>query len=233
MPAEEELVDRHVVRVRPHAQVGIVGELVAGRREVVQRVRPRRIPGLRDREALVVRRRVDVREAELAQDPPVGHAVVHHDRVAVVVRRAQSAEGPEEAAQLEERGHRRSGLVVDPGEQVDHLDVVVGPHRAVGVRGREQETERGEVVGVASALEADDRRRHREVGLEALDERVDVSLIALLLRSLLVLGLPDRGTRFPGIGPRLGEGADGLGNREVRERHGLGPGGGSRRGQRR
>jgi hypothetical protein len=92
-PPEGELVGRHVIAVGPDAQVRVVGELFAGGDEVVEVVGPGRIPGLGEGDALVVGRRVLRGEGELAQKPAVGQGVVEDDPIAVVVGRADPAQG--------------------------------------------------------------------------------------------------------------------------------------------
>src|SRR6185369_15916525 len=145
-----ELVGGHVVAVGPDAEVRIVWELRAGRLEVVDVVRARRVAGLRDGDALVEWRRcARACEGELAEQPAVGHLVVHDYRVAVVVRRAYPAERREEAAQLEGSGERRARLVPDTHEQVGLLYVVIRADRAVGVGRRETAEARGDVLGAS------------------------------------------------------------------------------------
>ena len=148
-----ELVVRHVVPVRPDAEMGIVVHLVVRHDEIVEIPRPRGIARLRNRDHLVARRRAD---DELAQEPAVGQVVVEHDRIAVVRRRRRGGEsgGGEKFAHQhggDERGARR--LVVDAEVHVDHGDIVLGPDVPVVVRGQH-------AVQVSRPFERDQRRRH-------------------------------------------------------------------------
>ena len=209
-PAVQELVDGHVVRIRPDGELGIVRKVVADRDEVVQVVRARWVRRLRDRDTLVVRGSAEARESELAQDPAIRQGIVDRDRISIVGGGTQPAERSEDAAHLEERGHGSAGLVEDSREQVDRLNVVIGPHRAVRVGRRKLETEGRLVVGDASSFEARDRSRHRERSPGALQRAVDVAMSALVLGTHFVLPLPDERARLLEIGSLLGQTADGL-----------------------
>ncbi len=121
------LVRAHVVRVRPDADLEVVGE--CRRRELVTVVRARRVGSLRDGDAYAIAIR------ELREEPAVRHPVVDGDRISVRGGGAAAA-GPEQA-QL--AGPRNAGprLVEDLNRRgIDHLHVVVRTDCADGVRGR-------------------------------------------------------------------------------------------------
>ncbi len=147
-----ELVVRHVVRVGPDPELGIVVELVVRHHEVVQVVGAGGVGRLGDREELVV---VGVGDrAKLAQEPAVRQGVVGDDGVAVVDRRAGPAQEGPDAGQLAGRSERAAALVEHPPGQVDHLDVVVGSDVAHGVGGDHAAAEKRRVVVAVEPVEA-------------------------------------------------------------------------------
>ena len=145
-----EVVRRHVVAIRPHAELRIVGE-VAARRVHAERVAVVGAGGVatrRNRHALVERRdRVAGPgvEGELGEQPPVRRPVVEDNRIAVVGRVAQAAEARPQSVAGRGAVPRRSLLVPDLEGKVHPLDVVVWSDVAVGVR-------RNHRVQVAQAL---------------------------------------------------------------------------------
>src|SRR5205823_4786739 len=126
-----EEVDRQVVTVGPHTELRVVGEARVAVVEGVAVVRAGRVARRGDRDTHEVRQR---RDTELAYHPAIGDAVVDDRWVAIVVRLASAAEaGPNRVVR---NGTKQHGpALVEDGEIAVHdLYVVVGSHRAVGVR---------------------------------------------------------------------------------------------------
>ena len=116
---QRELVRGHVVGIGPHTELGVVVEDGRAVREVVPVPRARRIVGLRDRNALVDRRRG---MCELADQPPVGKPVVQDDRVAIIVGLAEAAEPTPDRVDRRRPEQFRSGLAEDREQCVHGLD---------------------------------------------------------------------------------------------------------------
>ena len=123
-----EHVERRVVRVRPDAELRIIGEVRVLERVAI--VRAHRVAARRDGDALQVRSRAD---RELADDPAVRELVVLDRRVTVVVRFAAAAEPGEEGVRRRRAVERSPGLVEHGEALVDDLDERVRPHCAVGI----------------------------------------------------------------------------------------------------
>ena len=168
-----EQVRRHVVGVRPDAEVRVVVEDAVAEEERVAEVRARRVGGLRYRDALVVRRG----RCELREEPPVGELVVLDDRVAVIPGLARAAEAGPERVDLDGTEELRACLAVDGDRRVDHLDVVVRTYVPVRV-GRQGEAD--DVRVEALPVEAHARCRQRllcgravRAGAPSLEYRIE------------------------------------------------------------
>ena len=155
--AERE--ERRVVGIRPDAELRVLHEFgpVAERVEVV---RPGRVAGLRDGDALQVWRG---RYRELRDHPAVRHRIVRNLRIAVAIDLAAAAEaGPQRVER--ERAKQHAACLVEDGEtEVHRLDVVVRTDVAGGVRWHSGD---GECAGGANKasphpVEAERRRCDR------------------------------------------------------------------------
>ncbi len=148
-----EEVGGHGDRVIDDAVLWVVVETVAVEGELIAVPGGSGIAGLRHCDALRERAEV-VGKGELARQPAVSGIVVEDDRVALVVGLAVAADSVPDRVRRERCLHNIAVLVVDRGQQVDHLHVVVRPHRAVGVGRRDQEAKDGPIVVVVGAVEA-------------------------------------------------------------------------------
>ncbi len=157
-----EHVEGHVVRVGPDTELAVVAEEVVARLELVLVVVAGRIARRRHRDALVEGTGGIVRQRELREDPAVGLAVVADERIAVVLDLARAAEPGPERVSGERTQHDVAGLVVDHGDVVDVLDVVIGADVAFRVGRHDQPSGHRAVVVVRSALELDRRLGLRE-----------------------------------------------------------------------
>ncbi len=166
-----EHVERHVVGIGPDAELSVVGEEVVARLELVLPVGPGRVVRGRDREALVEGTVGVVRQRELRKHPPVGLAVVPHERVAVVLDLAGAAEARPERVAGKGAEDDRARLVVDRRDAVDVLDVVAGSDVALRVGRHDAQTENGGVVVVGGSVEIGERLGLREAE-PLLDHRV-------------------------------------------------------------
>ena len=137
-PVLVELVDRHEVAVRPHADLRVVVLLDLADDERVAVPRAGRVTGPRDSDALVegTDRRVvgpSELEGELADQEPIAYPIVGDDWISLAPVLADAPEA------LPQRLHGRlaeqhaSLLAEDLERVVDHLDVVLRPDGAVGV----------------------------------------------------------------------------------------------------
>ena len=188
--ARVEHVERRVVRVRPHAELRVVGEVRV--RVRVAGVRARRVAGPRHGDALQERRRA---HRELADDPAVREPVVRDRRVAVVVRLAAAAEAAPQRVRRDRPVDRRPGLVEDRQALVDDLDEVVRSDRAVRIRRRRVDAERSGRAAEPLAEPFDpeaERGRRCDAGAR-LDDRVRAAGLGCgraVLRLLFLLQLP-------------------------------------------
>ena len=146
-----EDVRRHVVRIRPHAELRVVGKVGVADRKLVLEPGAGRIVGDRDRDAL----RERPLDRELAHQPAIGLFVVLDDRVAVIRGLADAAQPLEHRVAGKRAQQQRSGLVVHRPDRVDVFDVVIGADVAVVVGRNVARPDDGLVIGVREAVELD------------------------------------------------------------------------------
>lgn len=89
----------------------------------------------RNGDALIKRPR-EASEREIAYQPAIGQVIIQNKWVSTVRTRARRAGGQVLEERIERcRGSERiAGLVINPKRDVDHLDVMVRAHIALGVR---------------------------------------------------------------------------------------------------
>ena len=150
-----EHVERHVVGVGPDPDLSVVGEEGFVRLELVLVVLAGRIVRRRDGDALVEGAIREIRKRELRNDPAIGLAVVTHERVAVVLNLAGAAEAVPEGVPGERSQDDVAGLVVDRGDVVDVLEIVIRADVAFGVRRHDPESDDRGVVVVGETFELD------------------------------------------------------------------------------
>ena len=132
-PAAGEDVVADVVRVGPHRQLRVIGEVGVPVRERVPVPGASRIGRLGDGEAVEVRRR---RNGELLNHPTVGDRVVGDRPVPVVVRLAAPAEAAPQGVRRHRPKDRGARLVEHRELGVDEVDDVIRADRQIRVRRR-------------------------------------------------------------------------------------------------
>ena len=106
--ADLELVERHVIAVRPNSDLGVIVERVADR-ELVSGIGSHGIAGRRDGKALNPQIRY-----RLAKDPAVRQVIVENDRSPIIVGLARSAEArPQRVVGDRPENLGAGGLVID------------------------------------------------------------------------------------------------------------------------
>ena len=158
-----EQVGNHRDRVVDDAVLRVVVEADVIEREFVAIVAGGRIAALRNRNAL--RERVQaVRKRELAHEPAIGGLVIQHDRVALVVGLAVTADAAPDRVAREGPLKDVSLFVVHGRQQVDHLHEVIRANLTVRVRRCNQESEHAAVVIIRRAGETGSYRRGSGTG---------------------------------------------------------------------
>ena len=171
-----ELVRRHVVAVRPDAELRVVEEHVRTEQERVQVVGARRIGARRDGDAFAVLLAAVGRSDELRQQPAVRQLVVDDDRITFVVCLALAVRVRPQLVDLGRRTQHGARLRVHGEARVDHLDVLRQTRLAVRVGWQAAAVARLRTWFVAErethAVEVLDRRRDRPGSLLLLDDGV-------------------------------------------------------------
>ncbi len=167
--AIRELVDRHVVAVRPDAELGVVVHLSGANLKCIAVPRAGRIGGLGDGDALVIW----PIHGELAHQPAIRQGIKERDWIAVVGVLTRAAKALPERVAVDRAinlGGRAGDIPHGEGE-VNPLDVVFRPGRrivtdvALGVG-------RMHAVDVAQTVEAGQRVGHSRGSGYALHNRV-------------------------------------------------------------
>lgn len=127
--AVREHVERDVIRVRPHTHFRIIRKIRV--RERIAIPRACRIAGLRNRDALQIRRRTD---RELRNNPAIGHSIVNHHRVAVVVGLAAAAKSAPQSVDRHRTVNQAAALIIYGEIGVHGLDIVIRTDVTVGIR---------------------------------------------------------------------------------------------------
>ena len=137
-------VERDVIRVRPDTHFRIIGKISVGERIPVPGAS--RIAGLRNRYALQVRCGAD---RKLGNDPAVGHAIVNHHRITIVVRLASSAKSTPQGVDRHWAVNQRAALIIYGEICVHGLDVMIRANVAVRIGRRRVHGEAGHSVSDA------------------------------------------------------------------------------------
>ena len=131
-PRRVEVIGRHVVAIRPHADVRVIGEGTGEGQEVVSEILTGRVARLRHGDVHVHLARPIESQVELEEEPAVGQLIIEHYRVAVVIRRIRDAD--QQRAQLALRNEHRARLIVDREAAIGNGDYMIRTDRGVGVR---------------------------------------------------------------------------------------------------
>ena len=155
------------IRDRPDTDLGVVVEIVR-ERKFIKPVGLRCIGGLRDGEALIVRRTVPA--GELGKHPPVGHLVILSDDVPRVVRiaRVVRSQGLPEQVCKYRRLDQCASRFIENGELAVHpLDILSESGAAVGIGGNEIVNRT--VGSVSESGEIQNRERGEQLRLAGLE----------------------------------------------------------------
>ena len=144
-----ELINRHVISIRPDPQLGVIVHLENRNHEIISVPAPQRIGGLGNCDTLM-ELGGDKVQRKLTHQPPIGLVVIEHHRIAVVVGLTQRPHTlPKHIPWQRPQNPGPGMLIVDSPNQIDHLQVIIESHIAFHIRRGHPKAEHRCIVQVA------------------------------------------------------------------------------------